>query len=191
MPVPRVSEIDNPSSELLGGAEELDPVSATTSTTQREASQQPDAGAVGVSTGIEDEFDAVLNLESNFQAEGFREASSAGAAAGLSEGRTLGWKAGVALTTELEFYHGAASALLALSKAFEERVPARSIPVATRLVEMCREHSLAERGNDQDLDMDAVASSARGLFRQMVAFAGLSGLRFDLGSRSLMADLSF
>lgn len=141
--------------------------------------------------GVENELDAVLNLESEFQEEGRRDAAEAGAAAGLSEGRAMGWKAGVALTAELEFYHGAAVALISLSEAFEDQVPARALNVASRLVDICRANPLCVRGNDPTLDMDVVADNARNIFRQMAAFAGLPGLRFDLGTRSILADLSF
>lgn len=141
--------------------------------------------------GIENDLDTLLNLESQFQAEGHRQSSEAGAKAGLSEGRAMGWKAGVALTAELEFFHGAASALIAVSEAFDDEVPARAVTVAVRIVDLCQTNALSIRGNDPSLDMEYLADYARNLFRQMAAFAGMPGLRFDLGTRSIMADLSF
>lgn len=137
-----------------------------------------------------DDLDAVVNLESAFHSEGAASAYTSGASLGHSQGHSMGWRAGVALTAELEFYRGAATALLSLHAAFAERVPAKAETAARRLLTTADNVHLAKQGNDITVDMDVHKDELRRQFRQMTAFAGLSGVRFDLTS-SKMADLDF
>lgn len=137
-----------------------------------------------------DELDSVVNLETAFHSEGVASAYTSGASLGRSSGRSLGWRAGVALTSELEFYRGAATALLALREAFAERVPAKAEASARKLLATAEAVHLGTQGNDKTIDMDAHKEQLRRHFRQMTAFAGLSNVRFDL-TTSKMSELDF
>lgn len=137
-----------------------------------------------------DELDTIVNLEATFHSEGAASAYTSGASLGHNAGRSMGWRAGVALTSELEFYRGAATALLALRDAFPERVPTKAEAAAKRLLEQAGKFALAQQGNDKNVDMDTHKETLRRLFRQMTAFAGLPAVRFDLAS-SKIADLDF
>lgn len=136
------------------------------------------------------ELDTIVNLESTFHSEGAASAYASGASLGHTAGRSMGWRAGVALTSELEFYRGAATALVALHDSFPELVPAKAEAAAKRLLEQTGQVALAKLGNDKNVDMDTHKEAIRRFFRQMTAFAGLPGVRFDLvGSK--IADLDF
>lgn len=133
-------------------------------------------------------LDSLLTLETTFETEGRSLAATAGAAAGLEEGHALGWTAGTALTAELEFYHGAAKALQSLSAI--NPIPARALENAQQISLLSARVSIPAVGNCPQVDMTAHAESLRALFRRMVVFAHLPGLRYD-SKASRLADLSF
>lgn len=138
---------------------------------------------------LPDELDALLNLEANFQAEGASDSQDASARAGYNDGRELGWTAGAGLSTELTFYHGAASALLTLAETYPSKVAAKAISTAEKLVTLCQREPIHRTGNDEAIDMEERSKEMRNLFRMAMAQAGLI-VRYDRRP-SRMADLSF
>lgn len=138
---------------------------------------------------LPDELDAILNLETTFENEGRAEAALEGARAGKLDGYDLGWKAGSSLSAELEFMHGAATTLLALSKKHPTSIPARALTYARDLIQKSQP-SLAIRGNDSTLDMEMLTATLRSRFRRMLALSGLQTVKFE-SRKSKLADLSF
>lgn len=152
--------------------------------------RHPPAAVSTLRAPLPDELDPVINLESAFHSEGATSAFSSGASLGTSSGHSMGWRAGVALTSELEFYRGAATALLSLRDAFADRVPAKAETSARRLLATAEGVHLASQGNDKTVDMDMHKDQLRRHFRQMTAFAGLPNVRFELNT-SKMSELDF
>lgn len=126
-------------------------------------------------TAPDDELDAVVNLESAAHAAGVSHSHAAGAAVGHSEGRALGWASGAQLCAEVSYYRGAASALLAMHEAHADCAPVseKALASARRLADACARVALHERGNDEALDMEREVAELRGMFRALVAQAGV------------------
>lgn len=137
-----------------------------------------------------DELDDVVNLEQNFESEGRVIAEESGKAAGIKDGRDLGWATGASLTAELEFYHGGAAAILALSTSHPDVISDRCAQLAEKLLKDCNNIALWKVGNDDAIDMEAHSEQVRTNFRRMMAFASLGTVRYVHNS-SRLADLSF
>ncbi|PXF44096.1 hypothetical protein BWQ96_06177 [Gracilariopsis chorda] len=138
-----------------------------------------------------DEFDSIINLESGFEHEGRRDAQQGGAQAGYNEGRQLGWTSSVALTAEVEFYHGGSAAILALWRSFPQAVKPKAVSEARTIVQLCESTMLGVRGNDDSMDMEKIVGEVKKAFKVMMAVQGLIGVRFESGAQSRLADLSF
>lgn len=137
----------------------------------------------------EDELDTIVNIESNFHAEGAADSQDKSAKAGHEDGRKLGWTAGCTLSTELSFYHGAAQAVLTLAETHPSKIADKAIATARRLADQSETVLLHRVGNAAHVDMQAHAEAMRTLFRTSMAQAGLM-VRYDRGG-SRLSDLSF
>lgn len=133
----------------------------------------------------ENDMDAVLDLEISFQREGARLASEAGARVGLDDGRALGWASGAAISAEIAFYAGVATALTSLHLA------PRPKHAAEKLVEASHRLRIHQIGNSKDDDFEQLLADVRNKFRNAVALAGLQRVRFDAEKPSRLTDYSF
>lgn len=123
-----------------------------------------------------DPLDSLLHLEHTFYTEGLSHPPPPDS---VPTGRTLGFSSAHPLTTQLEFYRGAATTLLSLHSTFPTLLPPKSISAAHKLLSRCLPplHTL---GNSPHIDFNAHATAMRNLFIQMIAFARMPRLRFAL-----------
>ncbi|CAN8070036.1 unnamed protein product [Agarophyton chilense] len=138
-----------------------------------------------------DELDAVIDLEREFEREGRQQGEHAGAQQGLQDGRLLGWQAGQRVCAELEFYHGAAAAVLALHAAYPRHVSHKAAALGETVVQRCRAAALGVVGNDATLDLDALLSETRALFTRMTSVLRLLHVRFNGVRAPQRDDLTF
>ena len=146
---------------------------------------------------IDEAFASLQTLETAYETQGRLAGASSGRTQGYAEGRETGWAAGTGITSELEYYLGAATALRSLSDTFPGRVGVGSLTAAEKLEKHISAHPLYKTGNDENLDMDTHLATARALFKRMTASARMHRLKWNAltnnptsGSQPLV-DLSF
>lgn len=162
----------------------------------------------------EEELERLANLEAEFHQEGVEASRAGGASSGHAAGREMGWQAGVSVSSELMFYLGAARAFLTLCETHAEDIDMmhnshkdghrdtelsslakasleRAIMTAGKLVHVCSIDSMPHVvGNSIDVDFDAKLASARTLFKQFAAQAGMPNIKFE-AKASTQSQLAF
>lgn len=150
-----------------------------------------------------EELETLADLEATFHQEGVEASRAVGASSGHAEGREMGWKAGVAVSSELMFYLGAATTFLKLCETHAEDIDLvykshedghgdselttmakasieRATTTAKKLVDVCSEDSMPHVvGNSKFVDFEATLASARALFKQFTAQAGMPNVKFE------------
>lgn len=176
-------------------------------------------GAISINGGMkahmdDEELESLANLEAEFHQEGVDASRAAGALSGQAAGHEMGWHAGAAVSSELMFYLGAAVTFLKLHEAHADDIEVtyksgkdgtpdnessslakasieRAIVTAGKLVDVCSTDSMPHIvGNSMHVDFDATLATARTLFRQFVAQAGMPSVKFE-AKPSTQSQLAF
>ncbi|KAJ1921665.1 hypothetical protein H4219_000397 [Mycoemilia scoparia] len=114
----------------------------------------------------EDEWDQVINIEEEFEKNGFRLGTNDGRKAGILEGREMGAEYGYDFGKEIGKYIGWGQAWLAFNKIYPNKLSPRMVKQLEQLVKLCQD---IPESNEENSNVEDLVKSTRFKYRAIKA----------------------